>query len=341
MKRVRTMFAVAIPSMFVGGLLFGNQFGHAAADTGEVLGFWPAAADVAATGATKRAKRTPPMPPMPPMPPTPPTPPTRGGRYGGGGISVRINNGQVQIDGLDTLVNAHLEAVRQMLRNNPNIPQDLRDRITARMDRIKGIVDKHLKNVKTTDIDQLGDEMEKMGDELDKAMEGLDSDLQRLGQSWGKDFGKDIKKAFKRDKWATPDTDNDTDTDTDDDSASATTPDVDVDADDGDVRDSIGDLKDMALKPAQKDAIVKLRTDSDARVAAEKKQLEDASRRLETALGDPKTSDADISRYVDQVSAHEASIRKARLIAWANARRVLDADQVRKIEDAAAKKKPR
>jgi hypothetical protein len=332
MKRVRNLLAIAIPSMFIGGLLFGDNHSRAAADTGELVGYWPAASDVAGTTVAQRAKRVPSVPTVPPVPPVPPT-----GRRYGGGVSVKINGNQIQIEGIDNLVNAHLEAVRQMLRNNPNIPKDMRDRITARMDRVKSIVDKHLKNVKTTDLDQLGEQMEKMGEELEKAMDGLDTDIAQLGKDFGKDFGKKLAKSFKRDKWGPdpdPDTDTDTDTDTDIDTDVGDT----ADSDD-DLRDSIGDLKDMALKPAQKDAIVKLRTDSDARVAAEKKQLDDASKRLETALGDPRTSDADIARYVDQISSHEASIRKARLIAWVNARRVLDPDQVRKIENAAAKKK--
>jgi hypothetical protein len=115
-------------------------------------------------------------------------------------------------------------------------------------------------------------------------------------------------------------------------------PDVDIDVDDSDLKDAIQDLKDVALKPAQRDAIGKLRADSDKTVAVAKKQLDDLSSKLHTALGNPATSDADIAKYVDQISAQEAAIRKARILAWVNARRVLDDAQRKKIEDAAKKK---
>jgi len=353
---VRKLFVFVIPSMLVGGLVFRNTFGHAAAGTGDLFGYWPAASDVGSTDAAQR-KRIPPAPPVPdrwaqpPTPPTPPTPP-RGhrshGRHGGGrSVSISINGNHIQINGIDDLVAEHLDAVREMLRTNPNIPKDVRDKIVARMDRVKHIVDKRLKNLKTTDIDKLDDAMEKMGEELEQAMAGLDQDLAQLGDKLAKDLakqvGKDLLKNFTKDKFKLdfnkPDDDDDDDDnnddndgDNDDDDAGS----VDADSSDPDVGDAIGDL-DVMLKPAQKDAIVKLRTDSDARVAGYKKQLDDASKRLEAALGDPRTSDADISRYVDQVSSHEASIRKARLLAWAQARRVLDADQVKKIETAAKK----
>ncbi len=100
---------------------------------------------------------------------------------------------------------------------------------------------------------------------------------------------------------------------------------------------SIDDLKNFALKPSQKDAIAKLRASSDLAVATAKKQLDEVSKKLETALADVKVSDTDVTRYVDQITANEAAIRKARLLAWVGARRVLDADQIKKLEAAAHK----
>ena len=96
----------------------------------------------------------------------------------------------------------------------------------------------------------------------------------------------------------------------------------------------IADLDDIALKPSQRDKIAKLRASSDAEVAMAQKRLDDASKRLETALADTKTTDAQVALLVDQVSSHEAAIRKARLLAWVGARRVLDADQIQKLEQA-------
>jgi Spy/CpxP family protein refolding chaperone len=115
----------------------------------------------------------------------------------------------------------------------------------------------------------------------------------------------------------------------------AVAPDDDSDAD---TRGAIRDLSDLTLRPAQRDQIVKLRSSYEQQIAVARKQLDDASRRLEVALADPKASDADISRYVDQVSAHEAAIRKARLLTWVNARRVLDDAQRKQVEDASRKR---
>jgi hypothetical protein len=278
---------------------------------------------------------------QPPRPPKPPAPP----------ISISIRGNKIHVEGIDRLVSSHLQAVRQLLRDNPNIPQDVRDRLVARMDRVKAIVDKHLKNLDSSDIDKLGDQLEKMGDELEKAMAGLDADLAKLGDKIAKDVAKKLGKDGFKDKLklkfgptapppppppaAPPNPDHD---DTD--------PDSDADADGNDPWSGAGDdavsidgLKDFALKPKQKDAIAKIRTDSDVQVASIKQQLEAASKRLETALADTKVTDADVARHVDQISKLEAEIRKARLLAWVQARRVLDADQVKKLE-AAARKAP-
>ena len=96
--------------------------------------------------------------------------------------------------------------------------------------------------------------------------------------------------------------------------------------------------RDLALNPGQRTAITKLRTDSDKAVGAAKKQLDDLSAKLRTALSNPATPDADITRLVDQISAREAVIRKSRILAWAQARRVLDDGQRKKVEDASKKK---
>ncbi len=334
-SRLRTMFTVAIPSIVVGGLLFSDHVGLAAAGSDELVGFWPAASDSGSTTVAQQHRG-----PLPPPPPPPPTP-----RHSvGGGVSLTIKGNKVQITGIDDFVAGHLEAVQHMLRNNSNLPKDVRDKIQARMDRAKIVVDHRLKNLKISDLDQLGEEMERMGEELERSMAGLDEDLAKhFAKDFGKDFARDLARKLPRDVWAGNDDADDADddaadaADAADDVANAMGPDVDVevDSDDSDLRDAIGEIKDMALKPSQRDAIVKLRTDSDAHVAVAKQQLEDASQRLETALADPRTSDADIARYVDQISGHEAAIRKARLLAWVNARRVLDVDQVQKIEHAA------
>ena len=94
----------------------------------------------------------------------------------------------------------------------------------------------------------------------------------------------------------------------------------------------------MALKPDQKAKINKLRSDSDKAVGTAKKQMDDLSQKLQAALGKPDVTDAEIGRLVDQISAQEATIRKSRIQAWAQARRELSEEQRKRVEDAAKKK---
>jgi DNA gyrase/topoisomerase IV subunit A len=301
MKRVRMLFAMMM-FLLVGGVVFAN-----------------------------------PNPPVPPRPPKAPAPP----------ISISIRGGKVQVDGIDRLVASHLAAVQQLLRDNPNIPQDVRDRLVQRMNKVKAIVDRHLKNLDTSDLDRLGDQLEKMGDELEKAMSGLDADLAKLGDKISKDVARKLDKVKDRLKLklgplppppppppgSDPD-DHDPDHDGDHD------PDVtDPWGHTHDDTVTIDGLKDFALKPAQRDAIAKLRAASDTQVASIKTQLESASKRLEDALADPKVTDVDVTRHVDQISKLEAELRKTKLLTWVQARRVLDADQIKRLE-AASRKSP-
>lgn len=337
MSRIRTLFTLVVPSMVAGGLIFNSALGRASAGRDENFGFWPAASDVVAQAPLPPPTPTPPPPAPPATPATPRTPATppppvpvkRGGA--GSGVSVTINNGKVQIDGLHDLVLGQLDAARDSIKNNQQIPKDVRDKVVARLDKVRATVDKRLANLKISDMDQLEAEMEKMGEEIEQAMEGLDKDLDKLGKDMGKDFGKKFGKDWNK-SWKWNDDDDD-----DDDIGSIDTPDV--DADDEDMKEAIKDLRDMALKPDQKDKINKLRTDSDNSVRSAKKQMDDLSQKLQTALGNPAVTDAEIARLVDQISAQEATIRKSRIQAWAQARRVLDEAQRKRVEDAAKKKK--
>src|ERR1051326_6693219 len=126
MTRARKL-SIIIPSLIGGAILFASTFGSA-------------------------------------NPPTPPSPPPAGDPWGGGshptkrhhthkhGISVSIHDGKVQIEGVHDMVAGQIEAVREMLRNNPSIPKDVRDRVLSRLDRVNGILDRRLGNLQATDL---------------------------------------------------------------------------------------------------------------------------------------------------------------------------------------------
>jgi Spy/CpxP family protein refolding chaperone len=321
MSRIRTFVTLMLPSMIAGGLVFGAAFSHAASSDSD--GFWPNPQPVVVAQADPPKPPGPgPLPPRPPRGPMPPKPPHKPGV--GSGFGVSIDNGTIQLTGVREMVKAQLAAARARVAADPRIPADVKKSILARMDKVGATVDKRLTNLKLTDLDKLGDEMEKMGEELEEAFEGFEEDFEKLGDKLGKDLKIDLSKMhFDHD---------------DDDFDIPSAPDV-GDADDSDMRDAINDLKDLALDRQQRDQITKLRAESDAKVAVAKKQIAESSEKLRVALGNPSTSDADIGKLVDQISGHEATMRKARITAWAQARRLLDTAQRKKVEDAAAKVK--
>ena len=323
MSRIRTLFTVVVPSMLAGGLIFGSAFGHASAGRDDLIGYWPAASDATATGA---AKKVPPPPPALPVPPTPPTPPSP--KHGaGGGVSVSIKDGKVEVDGIEDLVNGQIDAALRAIKDAPGMPPAARAELEQKMAKLRAKLKARFGKLDLSDMDAFGKQMDQFGKEMD----AFGKEMEKWGDQFGKDMGKQMAKRFTRLRRVDADDD-------DDDTGIPMAPDVDIDVDDSDLKDAIQELKDVALKPVQRDAIGKLRADSDKTVAAAKKQLDDLSDKLHAALGNPATSDADIAKYVDQISAQEATIRKARLLAWANARRVLDDAQRKKIEDAAKKK---
>jgi hypothetical protein len=234
------------------------------------------------------------------------------------------------------MVRGQLDGVREMIRNNPNIPPQLRAKILARIDKVRGTVDKRLSKLKGKSLEQMGEELESMGEEIEAAMEGLEEELEQLGDQLGKDLGKNIQKNLKNKNFKFK-FDHDPEDDEDFADAIPMTPDLD-DVDDGDMREALDDMKGMAIKPQQKEQIAKIRAEADKTVIAARGRLEELSKQLEGALANPRTSTADIERFVDQISAQEAAIRKARIVSWVKARAVLDDGQRKRIEAAAAKR---
>jgi hypothetical protein len=187
MIRARSLFTLVLPSLLAGGLLLGSNPGLANPNDDD--------------NPTPHRVR----PPTPPAPPDPWGTPSNHRHHrhtsSNSSISVSIHDGRVQIDGLKESVSAQLAGMREMLRNDPGIPPAIRDRVTARLDRVDTILERRLGHLKADDPDQLGEQLGQMGDEIGQVMDGLGDDLSKLGDQLGKDFAdklsRDLSKSFR------------------------------------------------------------------------------------------------------------------------------------------------
>ncbi|HEY0191285.1 MAG TPA: hypothetical protein VGC42_09210 [Kofleriaceae bacterium] len=332
MTRVRLLLLAVVPSLVAGGLGFGARVGHA--DSPHVV----------VAQADPWGRQAPPAPPAPPSAPAAPVMPSSGS--GHHGVSVKIHNGKLQLDGVRELVSEQLERVDEVI-DTLDLPSGERSRIKGRVRATKGRIRAELGRLKTIDLDQIGPEMERFGDDLEREMEGLDKDLSQYGDSVGKQFehfGRDLAKSLI--VQATPALPpatparaaardaSDADDDDDDDK-----PAPDPANAQADMRAAVAGLKGVTLDPDQRAKLAQLRTDSDRQIAAAKRDLDEMSSQLTSSLADISASEADIARQIDDISKKEASIRKARILAWVRARSLLSPDQ-RKLVEAASKKRP-
>lgn len=321
---MKKLFSTFLPTLLASGLIFGSAVGEA-------------------------TPPTPPTPPTAPRPPRPPRPPRTGG------VNVTIHDGQVQITGLDLIagqVDAQIARAIAQIDSDPNIPAKVRSKLKARLEKLRGKMAKRLAKLDVKDLDQLKDELESFGDEFGAEMDDFGREMDDFGQGmddfgkgmeeWGKEFGKEmekwgeqmgrdvqkqVQKSMKKGNqsiWAPDDSDDD------DEDMPSGMPDMDPD----DMQDAVRDLGQLNLSAQQRAQLKSLRVDSDAKVAQAKQNLERASENLKRQLANPNASEADISRSIDMVAQQEAAIRKARILAWVNARRLLDDAQRQKVEGA-------
>lgn len=303
------LISTILPSLLVGGLLFGSAAGIAGPGT----------------------PVPPPTPPTAPLPPKPPKPPKVS--KAGSGFTVNIHDGKVQIDGLDDMVDSQIDGALKAVAGNPGIPPAVRDKVVKRLEKVRAKVKARIAHIDTNNVDQLGEELGKLGEEIGDEMEEFGSDMDKFGKDmdeWGKQFEKNFGKDFAK-KFGNVNVHVDRQADDDDDDDDI--PGAPDDDDDIDV-DAVRDLGTLNLTQPQRDQLKKLRADSDAKVATAKRELQKASENLEKQLANPGASNADIERSIDAVAQQEAAIRKARILAWVNARNMLDAGQRKKVETA-------
>jgi hypothetical protein len=299
--------SIIVPSMLAGGLLFGSVLSHAGSGSG-----------------TPPTPPTAPVPPTPPTPPTPPMPPMPAIPGLPEGVTVSIHDGKVKIEGLDKYVDSQIDTALKSIQN-PGVPPEIRTKVEEHLKKLRAKLKTKLAKIDVKDLDDLGDQLGDIGDEIGNEMDQFGDEM----DAWGDKFGKDIQKQVQQ-QLAAHGIHADDDDDND-----IPSPDVD---DNDDLADAVRDMGDLKLTPAQHTAIAKLRTDSDKQVDSAKKALDSASDNLRKLL-ENGAGEAEVSRAIDQVSQQEAAIRKARILAWVNARKILDDAQRKKVENAAKKTK--
>lgn len=324
---MKKLFTTFLPTLLAGGLIFGSALGQA-------------------------DDRRPPPPgspvaPVPPRPPMPPRPPSAGG-----GVSVQIHDGELQVNGIDisglaSQVDGQIAGAIAQIDSDPNIPPKVRAKLKAKLEKMGRKLSKRLAKLDLKDLDQLKDQLESIGDDIGSEMDDFGREMDEFGkgmdewgkgmEEWGKEFGKEMEKwgeKFGQDvqrqvqkglakgkQWHIQ-------VDDDDDDMPAGVPDM----DDDDMRDAVRDLGQLNLSQQQRQQLKNLRADSDRKVDQAKRNLERESENLKRQLANPNASEADIARSIDAVAQQEAAIRKARILAWVNARRLLDDSQRRQVE---------
>ena len=306
------LFSTILPSMIAGGLVFGSALTQAD-DGRSLVAYWPAASD--AGGVTLAQAPVAPRPPTPPRAPAPPRAPRA--PHAGHGPHVNVD---IDLGDIDEMVDEHIRNAIEAIRDNDSIPAHVRGVLEQRLHKARNKVKKRIAKVNPHDLDQLGKELEAMGEELGEEMEQFGKEMEKWGKDFERKMGKKLSKKldFKldlRDDLGGIDLD---------------------DADDlDDLDDAIRNMGSIQLQPNQRAALKRLRQDSEAKVASAKRELDRASETLRRQLENPGATEAEISRSIDQVTKLEADIRKARILAWVNARKVLDDAQRKRVEAAA------
>jgi hypothetical protein len=249
-----------------------------------------------------------------------------------------------------------IRAAREQISRDKNIPPQLRTSIMQRLDRTQRIMDQRIgRAVGAGDWDTFEAEMEKMGEEIEHTFEGFDQEMERFGQNmeaWGEKFGEEFGEKFGKEleeKLARRGFRGDV--------AIPPVPPVPavppvpgvhpappappappgpsamprsaIDMSDLDVR---VDLRELSLTPAQRQALDRIVAEESRAVDAAEGTLDNLSEKLRKTLQNPDADEGEIARTVDAISAEEGKIRKARILAWAKTRKVLDDKQRARVE---------
>lgn len=330
MRRTLMLFGLAAP-LLIGGWVF-------AGDNRPVSPAPPAAPAKPARPVAPHVGAVGPDPWTAPSSSTSSSGSTRGSK----GISINF-------DGLDQIkaqVRAAVARARADIAADTTLPADVRTAVLARMDKVTGVIERRIAKLNLSDLMNLDTQLEGLGDEIEKSMAGLEQEIKLFEKKYGRSFGQAIaaSKGHFNLHLGGDDDDNDDDADhdtSDADDADNATVDMsaaaDLDADDLD--EAVDDITDMGINGNQRTQLSALRLAEQVTTTAARARMRQASAGLRAELSKSAADLAVINRYIDQISAEEATIRKAQLTALVAAKTVLTAAQQKKVQAAAAKAK--
>ena len=295
-----------------------------------------------------------PVPPAPPTapsksarptPPAPPAPPHVGAV--GGDPWTGPNGISLDFEGLDQIkdqVRAEVARARAEIARDTSLPADVRAAVLARMDKVTAVIERRIAKLNLSDLMNLDTQLDGLGDEIEKSMTGLEQEIKLFEKKYGRSFGKAIQASkghfnlhLGGDDDDADDDDHDDDTDHDDNVTVDMSAAADLDAED--LNEAVDDITDMGIDGNQRTQLSALRSAEQATTKAARERMRQASAGLRTELAKPAADIAVVNRLIDQISAEEATIRKAQLKALVAAKTVLTAAQQKKVQDAAAKAK--
>ncbi len=240
-----------------------------------------------------------------------------------------------------------IEQARKAIEHAP-MPDKIRKRVLERLERAAKLVDSHLDRATRGDMDEFEAEMEAMGEALEAEMEAMGEELAQMGEDWSS-WG---ALAGSHGGWSFSMGD-------DDDvviapvapvapvppvppvAPRAPAPPVpptpfDIDASDIDIVIDL-DFGDLALSPDQLDQLDVIFAAEGRVIDPARERIEVLSEQLRTELAGSDLDEARLGGLVDAISAQEASIRRAQIMAWAKSKKLLDGDQRDRVENARVK----
>ena len=303
------LLTTILPSLLAGGLLFGS--------------------------ALTDAQPAPPAPPRPPAAPAPAPAPAPGPKPPKPPKPPKVKADVIDFRQIDEMVDEQIQNALEAISSDPQIPAHVREAVKQRLEKVRAKVKTRLAKIGPRDLEALGEELGNMGEEIGEEMEKFGDEMEKWSKQFEKDLDKKLEKQMKvKMKHFGPgqvvvQVDHDDEDDEDDIDGVTDLDDMD------DLGDAMKDLGKLKLDARQRADLKRLRQESDAAVQRAKAELDRASEQLRNQLENANVSDQEITRSIDRVTRIEADIRKARILAWVNARRLLDDGQRKSVEAAA------